>query len=214
MKSSDIKAQLLNALAIEADTKLAKIAFTRKPRSTEFTRQLSNAVQVFDVTLAVHPSYARDAMAHVYPRVRLFMPEVCKKASELVEGNPVLLANAPEIMVNRPLEHLVPKAERIQWYAFHEADFHTIVSDVVGAFLKWGAPFFDQYRTAADVVTGFESGDERPKLHENWSIFVAAAMLVEGNGKRAADLIESAFNSPGARKKYAVVFSNLDRMLN
>ena len=142
------------------------------------------------------------------------MVEVCQKAAELVDGNRVLLANAPEIMVNRPLEHLVPKSQRVQWYVFQEEEFPALVSDIVEVFLKYGAPFFDAYLTATDVITGFEAGDARPRLQENWSIFVAAAMLVEGQDQRAVDLIKSAFSSLGARKKYAVVFSNLERMLD
>lgn len=214
MISSEIKTLLVKALATEADAKLAETAFTRPSKSVEYTRRLPDAIQVLNVDLAIRPSYARGAIAHVYPRVRLSIPSVCQKAAELVSGNPALLANAPQIMVNRPLEHLIPKAERDQWYAFQEDDFLGIARDVVGVFLKWGTPFFDHYHTAEDVVKGFEAGDERPKLQENWTIFVAAAMLVQGNGRRAADLLGSTFSSPGLRRKYAMIFSNLERMLH
>jgi hypothetical protein len=212
MNSSEIKALLLSALAAEVDGRLADVAFTRSPRSAEFTRKLPDAIQVLNVDLAVNPPYSREAIAHVYPRVRLSIPSVCQKAAELVAGNPVLLANAPQIMVNRPLEHLVPKAERVQWYAFQKDDFTSIARGVADAFLKWGVPFFDHYRTAGEVVKGFDEGDDRPKLQENWAIFVAAALLVEGHDQRAVELIGSTFRSPGSRKKYALVFTNLERI--
>ena len=142
------------------------------------------------------------------------MPDVCKRARELVGENLLLLANAPEVMVNKPLDHLVPLPERVQWYAFQQEDLRRIAREIGETFLKWGSPFFDDHRNAEDLVRGFEAEDGRPKLQENWSIFIAAAYLVVGQKERAWEVVDSAFRTPGARAKYSVVFNHLQKLLN
>ena len=137
MTSSEIKAAFIQSLASE-DSKFLAFDFKRSPKSTFYTRRRSGVSQRFDATLAVNPSYVREALAHVYPRVRLEIEDVSDIASQLVGGNPVLLANASKVLVNRPFEHLVPKEERLQWYAYKPSDFTKITAAITTQFEKWG----------------------------------------------------------------------------
>jgi hypothetical protein len=212
MTASELKSAFVKALASGADARLAEVGFVRSPKGTTFVRTLPEAVQVFDISLALHPPYDPKAIAHVYPRVRLSIRSVSEIAEKLVAENPVLLAHAPDVLVNRPLEHLVPKTERIQWYAYRDDDFHDIATSIATQCLKWGLPFFDDYRTALDVVRGHESGDDRPRAQENWSVFVIAAYVALGRRESALETANRAFGPPGLRRKYAAVFAALDRL--
>lgn len=213
MNASKIKELSLQSLAANADAALSTISFQRNSKSTEFIRRLASATQALDMSATANPSYAHGAIAHIYPRIKLSMPDVCEKAKDLVDGNLLLLADAPDIMVNRPLEHFVSKAQRVQWYAFHENDFAVIMQEITEVFIKFGLPFFDSYRNATDVVRGYEDGDDRPKLQENWAIFVSAAYLVLGKTDLAFNVLSSSFHSPGARRRYAIVFKNMEHIL-
>jgi hypothetical protein len=214
MTGSEIKLRLAKALASEADASLAKVGFARSAKGIRYARKLPEAMQVFNISLAVRPKYHREAIAHIYPRVNLSIWPVCEVAEKLVSESPVLLANAPDVMVNRPLEHLVPKAQRIQWYAYRADDFDHIAGSVAAQCLKWGLPFLDDYRTALDVVRGHESGDERPRLQENWYVFVIAAYLCLGRREAALETANRAFALPGPRRKFAPVFASLDQLVH
>lgn len=213
MTSSEIKSVHIQAI-FSQDSRFKAFDFKRSAKSTFYTRRRTGVCQKFDFTLAVNPSYNREAVAHIYPRIRLEIEEVSNIASKLVKGNSILLANAPEVLVNRPFEHLVPKNERLQWYAYNLLDFAEIAEKITSQFEKWGAPFFDDYWTPCDIVKGFEADDDRPRLQHNWTIFVISSYLVLHRIDDAIALAETSFSTPGLRKKFAVVFENLPKTID
>lgn len=210
MNSVQLKTALIRTLERLGDDALAEQGFRRSPRSTTYSRRHLSARQKFDVDIAFRPTYCKDALAHIYPRVKLEMPEVTAIASNLIDGKPLLLGGAPEILVNRPLEHLVPLDERQQWFLTDVESFGDLCSSIVRQFVKFGIPFFEEYGRPRDIVIGHEKGDLRPRAHESWSIFVIAAYLYEGRISDAATVGEQAFSTPGARSKYAQVLRRLE----
>lgn len=215
MTGSEIKLRLAKALASEADASLAKVGFIRSAKGIRYKRKLPEAMQVFNISLAIRPRYhLPEAIAHIYPLVNLSIWPVCEMAEKLVSESPVLLPNALDVMVSRPLDHLVPKAQKIQWYAYRADDFDHIAGSVAAQCLEWGLPFFDDYRTALDVVRGHESGDKRPRLHETWSVFVIAAYLCLGRHEAALETANRAFALPGTRRRFAPVLAKLDQIVH
>lgn len=212
MKAPEIKIALVQALARLGDQPLSERGFWRSSKAIFYARSKGATRQIFDLGFAAHLSYDREALAHIYPRIRLEMKDVGSVASARVDGNPVLVANAPELLLNRPFEHFAPKPERIQWYARNLQDFDGIVESVITQFGQWGAPFFDDYWSALDIIRGYEADDERPRLQQSWWVFVIAAYVSVGRITEAFAVAEKAFSALGTRRKYDVVFVNLQRI--
>jgi hypothetical protein len=212
MTASDIRKLLVQSLAERSDLIFHKHDFSRTAKATFYRRVKAETCQIFDFSLAVRPAYSQEALAHIYPRIRLEMKDVSAVASKLIEGKPALLANAPEIVVNRPLEHFVPKSERVQWYVKNVDDFIVIVDSIASQFEKWAMPFFEDYLSAQDIIRGYEANDDRPRLQESWGIFVIAAYVLSGRFEDAFSVAETMYATPGARKKFAPIFVNLPRV--
>lgn len=212
MPASEIKQALRESLQQVCDKRFAERGFRRTEKGTLYVRRTMHAAQSFDFTLSIRPTYAKDAIAHLYPRVHLEMPALTEMALELVDGQRVLLANAPEILLNRPFEHFVPLDQREQWYIHDVGDFDVATGRVTQQFVQWGLPFFDDYTSPDGVIHGYECSDLRPQMQQSWFLFVVAAYILKNEYHKALDVAEREYGAKkGVRRKYSVLFDWLGR---
>jgi len=65
---------------------------------------LNAAEQQINFVTDYFPKYQPNAEAHIHPMLLLRMPRVSERALALVKGNNLLLADAPDVIVNQPIE--------------------------------------------------------------------------------------------------------------
>ncbi|MCA1495041.1 hypothetical protein I6F11_30005 [Ensifer sp. NBAIM29] len=86
------------------------------------------------------------------PTMRLGMRPVTKAALELVAGDKSLLADAPEIMVNQPIESIAPKEQHVRWFASGIDQMKSRIREIVTFIERWVTPFLDQLRGPHDLI--------------------------------------------------------------
>lgn len=209
MDVKEIKRHFRNELGITLDGCLGGYGFKRKASSTAYKRQKGTAQQTFDMAISLHPAYERNAIIHIYPRLLLELRDVNEIALKLVNGNAILLANAPDITLNRPLEHFVPLEHRTQWYAYELSGCKAAISSAYEQFNEWGLPFLDDYVDEKSILNGYLAADQRPVLQKNWYLFVVAAAVLLDKKREALEIAEKEFATKRDRSKYEAVFANL-----
>jgi hypothetical protein len=135
-----IKMDLLDALQAEGDGDLGQLRFKRRKRSLEYVRKENGAAHKVVFIADFFPRYQADAEAHIHPMMRVEMPDVSERALELVDGNRMLLGNAPEVIINQPIEFAAPKDERVRWFATGGREFEDRVRAIVAFLRKWTIP--------------------------------------------------------------------------
>jgi len=206
---TEVKNELLEALAAVVDEPLKQVGFVRRKGSLTYSRMLNAAEQQITFVMDCFPKYQPGAEAHIHPMLQLRMPQVNEKALALVNGDKMLLADAPEIIVNQPIEFTAPKDERQRWFATGKAQF-VAACDSIQAFLaRWVLPFLAEVSTPADLVKLYQTNDARIMKQKHWHIFIAAAYQVLGQLDKAREVVVKQFGSPGLRKRYAPLFASL-----
>jgi hypothetical protein len=204
-----VKAQLFGALAEVLDEPMKQAGFARKKESLTYSRALNAAEQQITIVMDCFPKYQPGAEAHIHPMLHLRLPQVSEKAVALVRGDKMLLAGAPEIIVNQPIEFTAPKDQHERWFATGKEQF-TAACDSIQAFLnRWVLPFLSEVSTPAGLVKLYEANDARIMKQKHWHIFIAAAYQVTGQIDKARDVVRQQFGSPGLRKRYAPLFQSL-----
>ncbi|MGH0247900.1 hypothetical protein [Sinorhizobium meliloti] len=206
----EIKADLLAALNAVGDERLALLGFKRREGSFTYTRILNDAEQ--DIVFAADylPKYQPDEEVRLHPTTRLGMRPITKAALELVAGNNSLLADAPEIIVNQPVEFTAPKEQHVRWFASGIDQMKSRIREIVTFIERWVAPFLDELRVPHDLIKVYERGDERMLKQRHWYLFVAAAAIISnGNRADALSVLEDNLGAPGLRKRYAIAFETL-----
>ena len=206
----EIKADLLAALNAVGDEAFAGMGFKRRKGSLDYIRTIRDAQQTIAFAVDWLPKYQLGEELHLHPAMHLAMKPVTEAALRLVAGNKMLLANAPDIIVNQPIEFTAPKSEHVRWFASGFDQMKAKVAEI-GVFVrKWVIPFLDELTTPDDLIGVYERADERIMKQRHWYLFVAAAHLEKGCKSEALAVLEGNLGAPGLRKRYSTAFETLN----
>jgi hypothetical protein len=209
MTRAEVKNKLLEALIAVVDEPLKEIGFSRKKDSLTYSRILNVAEQQINFVVDYFPKYQLGAEAHIHPMLLLRMPQVNDRALALVNGDNLLLAGAPGVIVNQPIEFTAPKEEHQSWFATGHEQFVVACTSIQEFLAHWVLPFFAEVSTTADLVRLYETNDARVMKQKHWHIFVAAAYEILGQPDKAREVVRQQFGRPGLRKLYAPLFKSL-----
>lgn len=209
-KRDEIRRDIVVALAAKADTVLQACRFTRPRASLTYSRHTSESIQSIAMDFFPNPTYRPGVEAHIYPRTRVKMPAIGEKALELVEGDALLLANVPGLIVNEPCEFAAPTSERRQWYATGKEEIEQSISGVTSFVEKWVVPLLDELQSHAGLRRIYESSDDRIVIRQrHWYIAVAVAYLFANDNHAAWRVLVENLGDALARQQYATAFRQL-----
>jgi hypothetical protein len=206
---NEIKADLLAALEIEVDAPLHEKGFKRWKGSTHYTRKKASASHVIAFHADFFPRYRPSAEAHLLPKMRLLIPAVSERALALVGGNDSLLAGAPEVIVNQPIEFTAPKNHRVRWFAAGLAEFQDRAREIVDFARTWTIPLLDELTGPGSLIHMYRQEDARLLKQPHWYLYVVAAFDLLGRRDEARSVLEAKLGKPGSRRRFAVAFENL-----
>lgn len=209
MTRAEVKNELLEALIAVVDEPLKKTGFSRKKGSLTYSRILNVAEQQINFVVDYFPNYQLDAEAHIHPMLLLRMPRVNDRALALVNGDNLLLAGAPGVIVNQPIEFTAPKEKHQSWFATGQEQFAVACTSIREFLAHWVLPFFAEVSTPADLIRLYETNDARIMKQKHWYIFIAAAYELTGQLDKAREVVRQQFGRPGLRKIYAPLFESL-----
>lgn len=200
------QSHLLTALAQVADKPLSLEGFARRNGTLTFTRKMNASEQEVIFVADWFPKCQPGTEAHIHPMFRVKMPMISKRAIELVKGDRMLLAGAPDIIVNHPIEFAAPKEEHHRWFATGREEFIGVCQSVIAFLRQWVLPLLSNLSTPEDLVRAYESNDARLMTQKHWHVFVAAAYMELGRPDEARAMVRKQFGSPGMRKRYSKLF--------
>jgi hypothetical protein len=206
---AEVKNWLLEALTAVMDEPLKRAGFARKKGSLTYSRTLNAAEQQISFVTDYFPKYQPGAEAHIHPMLQLKMSPVSENALSLVNGDKMLLAGAPEIIMNQPIEFTAPKDKHQRWFAAGNEQFVAACGSIQAFLTLWVLPFLSEITTPADLVKLYETNDPRIMKQKHWHIFIAAAYEVSGQLDKARQVVRAQFGGAGLRRRYAPLFASL-----
>ena len=213
-RAKEIKEDLLAALEAVGDDAFTEMGFTRSKRSVNYVRRIRDAKQTIAFTADYVPRYQPGAELYLLPKMHLAMKPVTEAALRLVAGNEWLLANAPDIIVNQPIEFAAPKNAKVPWVASGLGQMTGRVDEICGFAKKWVVPFLDVITTPNELIGIYENADDRMMKQRHWYLFIAAAHLANGNAGTALTVLQDNLGAPGLRRRFSVAFGTLESMVS
>ncbi len=127
----------------------------------------------------------------------------------LVNGNKMLLANAPDILLKQPIEMSAPKENHERWFTKGVEDYSDVGAAICSFFERWLVDLLDGLQGVNDLLKAYESADERLLKQQHWYVYVTAAYLLKGEKAKARSVMESHLGNPGLKKRYSAVYENI-----
>jgi hypothetical protein len=204
------KSYLLAALSRVVDEPLQSKGFNRSAKSISYQRQSKDSQQEIAFVTDWKPRYQPGVDAHLHPMLRLKMPAISARAVRLVKGDLTLLAGAPEIILNQPIEWAAPKDQQSRWFATGAIEFIEICESIAAYLLRWAVPLLDSLSTIEGLVQAYEDRDSRVLMQRHWYVYVIAAYLELGRVDDAREVVARHFGGTGARMRYEAVFEMVE----
>jgi hypothetical protein len=209
MTKAKVKQQLLTALAAVVDGPLRGEGFVREEGTLLYSRRVRDAEQDLLFSLDYFPTYEPGAEAHIHPMVQLRMPVVTSATLGLVHGDAGLLAGAPDLILNQPIELCAPNERHQRWFASGQEQFSEACELILAFLGRWVLPFVSTITTPEELVSLYESSDRRPLRQRHWYAFIAGAYHVLGRRDMAQAVVREHFRAAGVRKRYASLLESL-----
>ncbi len=209
--ATEIKNDLLMALATSTDTPLRDLGFHRSARSAKYKRVVREGEQIIDYAISVRPNYQLGADAHIQPHVIWCMEQVVECATGMVEGNLSLLGKTSpsDSIMNLSLEWLAPKEEFQRWFAAGPEQFLTACEGIRSFILNWAIPFLADAQSPSDFVNLYVKKDKRIIWSQVSYTYVVAAYRVLGDKEKAREVVLRHFSKPGIKARYGALFKSL-----
>lgn len=203
------KANLLEMLDGPVDQALSKYNFKRRKGSLVYKRKLAESIQEIDFVTDFFPRYEQGAEAHIHPFFVWKIPSVSEEALRLVNGNKMLLANAPDILLKQPIEISAPKENHERWFTKSADDYSQIGVAICSFMEQWLVDLLESLQSIDDLLEAYESSDDRLLKQQHWYVYVTAAYMLKGEREKARSVMESHLGNPGLKKRYSAVYGNL-----
>lgn len=203
------KTNLLGMLDGSVDQVLLDQGFKRRKRSFTYNKVLAESIQEIDFSANFFPRYENGAEAHVHPFFVWKIPSVSKEALRLVNGNKMLLANAPSIILKQPIEICASKENHERWITKSSEDYNTVGAAICSFIKRFLINLLDDMQSVDDLLKAYESSDTRLLKQQHWYVFVAAAYVLKESHEKAKLVMENHLGNPGLRRRYANVYANL-----
>jgi hypothetical protein len=208
MKQPEIKTALIATLKVGMDTPLEAQGYRRSPKGLVYSHTGDGASCHFAVEFASNPSYAPGCLAHLKPALRIANQSISERALQLVE-DPLLLANAPEVIQNRRLTMLT-EPQMPEWYVAEAEQLPSAIDEILEVFFDLGLPFLRDYSTSSGIIRQHEAGDTRPLRQQHYYVYVIAAYLLEGRPDAALALLHKRFTKPGIKRRFQCLWTNMN----
>jgi len=210
--AADKKNDLIESLAIHADPPFLEQGFKRSKRSLSYVQKFERAKQ----TLAVHfDSLRSDGTTdeiRISPSISLMMPELVPVSLSLIGGNKLLLANAPEVLLNQPISLCMPEQRQGSWYAVDTEEISVRVKEFVTFSSDWVFDFLAKLRTPEDLLHLYETGDPRVMFQQHSYIHLAAAAYVVRGPQEALNIVQKHFASAGTKRRFQAAHDYLGEL--
>ncbi|HWW59737.1 MAG TPA: hypothetical protein VN181_00080 [Thermoanaerobaculia bacterium] len=209
-RTAEVKEYMDVMLTEKLDGPLKDHGFARRKRSTVYAREMGEARQTIDMAYDVGPRYAKEADAHLLPKLRIWFAGVNEIALRMAAGNEQVVSSAGATLFE-PIDMVAPNAETPRWLPAGGEGFIEIGDDVRSFIERWVIPFLDEYQTVEAFVRGYEKSDWRLLLMQHSYVYIAAAYVVLNAPEKAREVITVKLGAPGLRKLFAPVFDYFER---
>lgn len=198
----DIK-KVVCSLTSELDFYFEEKGFKRRKNGLIYTRRIGTTVQKIEMVFFSNPSYHKNVLAHIYPYMQIYFPDVNNIAKTLA-GNLIPEEWISKFTIRQPLQ-IYSKSE--DWCLRDTNNYKDLKKEILTFFEEYMMPLLEELVCEENYLALYENKDKRIIWDNNQHLYIASAYVNEHKYKEAYQIIEKRFGKSGLRKQYKEVFS-------
>lgn len=196
----DIKQFVCDFLS-ELDSFMKEEGFERRKNGLVYTRKTGITIQKIDMVFYSNPSYCKNALAHIYPHIQIYFPEINNTAKTIAD-NLIPEKWIDEFTIRQPIQVFTNSKD---WYLSEPDHYEPIKSEILAFLEQHTMPLLDLLTCEDAYLTLYESKDRRIIWDDNQYLYIISAYVNRKEYRKAQQVFEQRFGKPGVRKRYEKV---------
>ena len=211
MKAEE-KSIMINIMEYCIDKVMYKYDFKRRGNSFNYIRSIGTTTQKVEMICYFHPSYCPGMLAHIYPWLSVYYPEIDRVSKSIVDDTNIAISNRKDTTLRQPIQ-IYSDSERWTLMTNRSEEVHTM-AEKIGIFLEqYTIPLLDDLKTVDDYINKYVQQDKKIIKDDFFYFYVACAYVSKEEYVKGLEVLEYRFGKPGLRKKYSNAFQFFEKKL-
>lgn len=126
----EVKSIMINIMEYSIDKVMYKYDFKRRSNSFNYIRSIGTTKQKVEMIYYSHPSYCPGMLAHIYPWLSVYYPEIDRVSKSIVDDTNIAISNRKDTTLRQPIQ-IYSGSERWTLMTNKSEEVHTMAEKIV-----------------------------------------------------------------------------------
>lgn len=205
----DVKNTILNMAETQLDEVLQMNGFKRRSNSLIYARKSKESTQKIEIMYFLHPSYYNNALAHIYPQLSVYYPDIQELAKKIL-GDTIITSGLKNQILRQPIQVYHDSKD---WVLYNEKDNITIGENIKDFLVNYSIPLLNDINNIDGYLEAYWNDDKRIIKDDRQHVYFACACALKKDFNEGYEIVKKRFGKKGPRQQYAALFAYFEDKL-
>ena len=189
----DVKNTILNMAETQLDEVLQMNGFKRRSNSLIYARKSKESTQKIEIMYFLHPSYYNNALAHIYPQLSVYYPDIQELAKKIL-GDTIITSGLKNQILRQPIQVYHDSKD---WVLYNEKDNITIGENIKDFLGNYSIPLLNDINNIDGYLEAYWNDDKRIIKDDRQHVYFACACALKKDFNEGYEIVKKRFGKKG-----------------
>ena len=189
----DVKNTILNMAETQLDEVLQMNGFKRRSNSLIYARKSKESTQKIEIMYFLHPSYYNNALAHIYPQLSVYYPDIQELAKKIL-GDTIITSELKNQILRQPIQVYHDSKD---WVLYNEKDNITIGENIKDFLVNYSIPLLNDINNIDGYLEAYWNDDKRIIKDDRQHVYFACACALKKDFNEGYEIVKKRFGKKG-----------------
>lgn len=182
----DVKNTILNMAETQLDEVLQMNGFKRRSNSLIYARKSKGSTQKIEIMYFLHPSYYNNALAHIYPQLSVYYPDIQELAKKIL-GDTIITSGLKNQILRQPIQVYHDSKD---WVLYNEKDNITIGENIKDFLVNYSIPLLNDINNIDGYLEAYWNDDKRIIKDDRQYVYFACACALKKDFNEGYEIVK------------------------
>ena len=189
----DVKNTILNMAETQLDEVLQMNGFKRRSNSLIYARKSKESTQKIEIMYFLHPSYYNNALAHIYPQLSVYYPDIQELAKKIL-GDTIITSGLKNQILRQPIQVYHDSKD---WVLYNEKDNITIGENIKDFLVNYSIPLLNDINNIDGYLEAYWNDVKRIIKDDRQHVYFACACALKKDFNEGYEIVKKRFGKKG-----------------
>ena len=189
----DVKNTILNMAETQLDEVLQMNGFKRRSNSLIYARKSKESTQKIEIMYFLHPSYYNNALAHIYPQLSVYYPDIQELAKKIL-GDTIITSGLKNQILRQPIQVYHDSKD---WVLYNEKDNITIGENIKDFLVNYSIPLLNDINNIDGYLEAYWNDDKQIIKDDRQHVYFACACALKKDFNEGYEIVKKRFGKKG-----------------